>query len=307
MFRMIGTWKMCMKGMPEAVRLMRQGASAGDGVVQVIRAVEDEPGFVSVGYGGLPALDGHVYTDSAYMDGDRLRYGCTMSAENIASPILAAKALCGRQTNCVLAGQGAEKFAREIGLEMKDMRTAASQERWRQALKERRETEPLTAYRGHDTVCVLGVRDGHMVSGVSTSGLFLKEPGRVGDSPVIGSGFYCDSRFGAAAATGLGEDIMRGCLSHEIVSLMRHGASAQQAAEEALNALNERMLELDGQEGSISVIAMDPEGNFGAATTLPVFPFVVGGEDGTRLMAVFNTASGPVVRAATEEELTQCD
>ena len=78
-------------------------------------------------------------------------------------------------------------------------------------------------------------------------------------------------------------------------------------AEEALNALNERMLELDGQEGSISVIAMDPEGNFGAATTLPVFPFVVGGEDGTRLMAVFNTASGPVVRAATEEELTQCD
>ena len=165
------------------------------------------------------------------MDGDTLRYGCILSAESIANPIMAARLLCGRRKNCVLSGTGATAFAVTAGLPLRDNRTPAAMQRWREGIAASRDTQPLTAYREHDTVCVLA-RDagGRMVSGTSTSGLFMKEPGRVGDSPVIGSGFYCDSRYGAAAATGLGEDIMRGCLSYELVSLMRSGRTAQEAA-----------------------------------------------------------------------------
>ena len=85
--------------------------------------------------------------------------------------------------------------------------------RLRAALEQAKKDADLKAYDGHDTVCVLAAKDNEMAAGVSTSGLFLKHAGRVGDSPVIGSGFYSDAMAGSAAATGLGEDIMRGCLS----------------------------------------------------------------------------------------------
>ena len=140
-----------------------------------------------------------------------------------------------------------------------------------------------------------------MVAGTSTSGLFLKKPGRVGDSPIIGSGFYCDARCGAAAATGLGEDIMRGCLSYEIVSRMRDGADPKSACEGALQALSRRKAELGEDAGSISVIALSPEGTFGAATTLPVFPFAAGAGEGVRLYAA--DARGSVLRPVTEAEM----
>ena len=208
---------MCFAGVGDAQALLMGGAPAGDGVVRAITAVEDNPAYCSVGYGGLPDREGRVMTDAAFMDGTGLRMGAVMSAEGIKNPILAARLLCGRETNCLLAGHGAERFALEMGLEMRDMLTDSSRARWLDALAEGR--KKLTAYTGHDTVCVLALdREGHMAAGTSTSGLFMKDPGRVGDSPVIGSGFYCDDRFGAAAATGLGEDIMRGCLSYEIVS-----------------------------------------------------------------------------------------
>ena len=130
----------------------------------------------------------------------------------------------------------------------------------------------------------------------------MKAPGRVGDSPIIGSGFYCDARFGAAAATGLGEDIMRGCLSYETVSLMKRGRTPKEACEEALRGLSRRKLELGEDEGSISLIALSPEGAFGAATTLPVFPFAAGDASGAALYLTDHSES-PTLRLATEEEL----
>jgi len=129
-------------------------------------------------------------------------------------------------------------------------------------------------------VCVLALDEkGNMAAGTSTSGLFMKEAGRVGDSPIVGSGFYCDSRFGAAAATGLGEEIMRGCLSYEIVSLMKKGAKPQVACEQAVRTLVQRKRELGEDDGEISVIALAPTGDYGAATTLAVFPYAAGNND----------------------------
>ena len=160
----------------------------------------------------------------------------------------------------------------------------------------------LTAYRGHDTVCVLALdEEGRMAAGTSTSGLFMKAPGRVGDSPIVGSGFYCDERYGAAAATGLGEDIMRGCLSYEIVSRMRAGDSPADACSGALASLVERKRSLGEDAGSISLIALSPDGEYGAATTLSVFPFAAGGADGVALYAA--RADGSPIRAVTAAEL----
>ena len=279
MTAMIGTWKMCREWLFEAGRMLLSGASAADAVVHAVVRVEDDPSFRSVGYGGLPDLEGRVLTDAAFMDGASLRMGGVISAENIQNPILAARLLCGRETNCLLAGRGAERFALRNGLAMRDMRTEESMRRWRDAVL--RQSERPGA--GHDTVCVLGLdAAGHLAAGVSTSGLFMKEPGRVGDSPLIGCGFYADDRYGAAAATGLGEDIMRGCLSYETVSRMRQGEPPSEACQSALRAFSARKTELGEKAHSISLIALGPDGRLGAATTLPCFPFaaVRGGETG---------------------------
>lgn len=296
----IGTWKMSLDGIREASGLLSAGGRAGDAVERAIVRVEDEPSYTSVGFGGLPDRDGHVLTDAAFMDGQCLRLGAVMSVENVANPIRLARMLCGRETNCVLAGRGAEQAAVAFGLPMRDMRTEASMKRWQ--AERAGIPEHLTAYTGHDTVCVLALDDhGGMAAGTSTSGLFLKEPGRVGDSPIVGSGFYCDARFGAAAATGLGEDIMRGCLSYEAVSLMRRGASPTEACLEALDGLKKRKRALGEDTPSVSLIALSPEGVYGAATALEIFPYAVGTPEGAALRAVGDGRPDP--REVTEEEM----
>ena len=302
MYAIIGTWKMSFTGVTQAHEQLKQGGYAGDAVQHAVMCVEDEPSYTSVGYGGWPDHDGHVMTDAAYMDGNTLRFGAVMSSENIRNPICAARALCGRETNCLLAGRGAEQFAMEKGLPMRDMRTEESVRQWREALQQ--ENRKIDAYNEHDTVCVLALdENGSLIAGTSTSGLFLKEPGRVGDSPIIGSGFYADARYGAAAATGLGEDIMRGCLSYEIVALMRAGVSPQKACEQAVRALSERKVQLGEDAGSISVIALSPCGEYGAATTLPVFPFVAGKDGETNLYAARPGKDGMTITLSSVEAL----
>ena len=300
MIGIIGTWKMSFRGVSAALEMLKAGENGGDALARAITDVENDPSFTSVGYGGLPDADGHVLTDAAYMDGRTLRLGAVISAENIANPILLARALCGRETNCVLSSRGAELAAVRLGLSMRDMRTEESMRRWRE------ETSGMPgardAYRGHDTVCVLTLDAcGNMYAGTSTSGLFLKAPGRVGDSPLVGSGFYCDNT-AAAAATGLGEDIMRGCLSYEVVSLIRSGTSPNAACQKALGAFVRRKISQGENEGSISLIALSANGEFGAATTLSVFPFVFGNSEGISLYAADNSpASSP--RRVKETEL----
>ncbi len=295
---MIGTWPMSLSAVRKAYAELSAGGTAGDAVCGAITAVEDNPAYLSVGYGGLPDVEGHVKLDAAYMDGKTLRMGGVMSVENVRNPILLARHLCGRKTNCFLASRGAEEEALRAGLEIRDMRTENAMRRWREETG--RTPEKLKAYEGHDTVCVLALDDkGDMVAGTSTSGLFMKAPGRVGDTPVIGSGFYCDARYGAAAATGLGEDIMRGCLSYEIVSQLRRGTDPKQACESAVQALYEK-LSLQGETGldNMSVIALTPDGRWAAATTKDVFEFSVGEGDGVALWTA--TCRGDAFRPADE-------
>ena len=307
MYDIIGTWKMSYAGVKSAARKLEAGECAREAIAEAIMSVEDNPSYVSVGYGGLPARDGRVTLDAAYMDGQTLQYGGIMSAEGIRNPIRAAMLLSERRRNCLIAGKGAEEFALANGLALRDMRTETSLRRWREAIA--LQNSQQEAYRGHDTVCVIALdHQGGMGVGTSTSGLFMKEPGRVGDTPIIGSGFYCDARYGASAATGLGEDIMRGCLSHDVVALMRRGATPQEACDEALHSLYNRMRELGEKDGGISLIAMSPAGVFGAATTIDLFPFSTSRTgEGSRLAVAGYREQATELRVVPEEEMAALD
>lgn len=302
MYAIIGTWKMCYGGVKDGFRMLEQGKCAHEAIAQAVTTVEDDPRFTSVGYGGLPGRDGRVTLDAAFMNGRTLRYGGVIGVERLQNPILAAIKLSERKMNCLLAGSGAEDFALSAGLKFRDMHTENAIRRWRKAILE--EDSTSEAYRGHDTVCVIALDDsGDLCVGVSTSGLFMKVPGRVGDSPIIGSGFYCDARYGGAAATGLGEDIMRGCLSHDAVALMRDGATPQQACDTALHRLRSRMRELDDADGGMSLVALNPEGQFGASTTIDLFPFVAAREgEGAALYLAGQGDGATTVRQVTDEE-----
>ena len=271
----LSTWKMSFQGNLEAAQQLANHASAGDAAVHCIQNVEDNPAFQSVGYGGLPDAEGHTVLDGGFMDGDTLRFGAVGSIEGFRSPVAIARSLKDTPFNNFLVGPGAEAYAREHGFEERDNRTAESLARYQ---KEKNRNQELFSYDGHDTVCALALDDtGSMCAGVSTSGLFLKKKGRVGDSPVIGSGYYADSKIGAAAATGVGEDIMKGVLSFRAVMYMRNGMSPMKAAETAVRELKTELEHRLGSCNSVSLIVLRNDGRFGIGTTIE-FPFVYAAE-----------------------------
>ena len=278
---MISTWKMSYDGMLKAKDILQQDGSVQAAILAAIQDVEAREEFISVGHGGLPNAQGHVQLDSAYMNGNTLGFGGIIEVENVESPIAVAAKLSDYKVNCLLSGKGAEAFAQEEGFAFQNHMTPQSKKRWQDKQKEDME---LKAYEGHDTVCVLGKCQDELAAGVSTSGLFMKHEGRVGDSPIIGSGFYSDALYGSAAATGLGEDIMRGCLSIRIVDAMAAGMSVQAAVDTVLDAHVKRMQMANRTCDAISVIAMDKDGNCGASTNISEFPYVVIQEDDIKLM-----------------------
>lgn len=133
----------------------------------------------------------------------------------------------------------------------------------------------LSPYDGHDTVGMIGLDTrGSMSVATSTSGLFMKRRGRLGDSPIIGSGFYCDSQIGAATATGVGEDLMKGCTSYEIVRRMEGGMTPQDAADSVIFELEDKLMARFGRVGDLSVVCMNKLGEFGVSTNIKTFSFV---------------------------------
>lgn len=274
MWGIIATWNMAYDGVKKAAGILAKGRCAGDAVEKAIIAVENHADYSSVGYGGLPNEEGVVELDAAYMDGDNFDIGAIAGASNVKNPISVARKLSEDTFNIFLIGSGAAKYAEKAGFELKNMLTPKASNAHAERVKEVYEKN-LSPYDGHDTVGMVAVdTKGKMVSGTSTSGLFLKKSGRIGDSALSGSGFYVDSEIGGASATGLGEDLMKGCVSYEIVRLMAAGKSPQEACEEAVNTFVEKLKRRKGKAGAFSVIAMNKEGDWGVATNVE-FTFVV--------------------------------
>lgn len=271
----IATWRMAHDGILAANTLLAHNGHAGDAVEQAIQAVENYPFYKSVGYGGLPNAEGVLEMDAAFMDGDSFRLGAVAGITNISNPISVARKLSGETFNSFLVGEGASSYAKINGFPQKEMLTRRAKKIWEKRLEEIA-TRGLSPYDGHDTVGVVALdSQGSMAAGTSSSGLFMKKPGRVGDSPLPGSGFYVDSAIGGAAATGLGEDLMKGCLSYEIVRKMKEGCSPQQACDESVYQFQDTLIHRYGKAGAFSLIAMNKYGQWGVATNVS-FTFSVG-------------------------------
>lgn len=272
---MIATWRMAFEGVEEGIKLIESGSNSGDAVEIAVRITENNPYYKSVGFGGLPNEHCIVELDAAYMDGDTLAIGAVASIKDFANPISIARRLSKERFNSFLVGNGAENFAHKEGFERKNMLTPRAKKMYERKLEEIKEKN-LSPYDGHDTVCILGLdTNGTITAGTSTSGLFMKKSGRVGDSPLSGSGFYADSEIGAAAATGLGEDIMKGCCSYETVRLMEEGLSPQEAAQKVILDFSKKLKRKYGKAGAISIVAIDKDGNWGVGTNCE-FTFVAG-------------------------------
>lgn len=269
----IATWRMALEGVEAVTEFLENGGNSGDAVEDAIKMVEDYPLYKSVGYGGLPNECCEVEMDAAFMDGDTLSIGAVGGIKDFKNPVSIAKRLSNERFNIFLVGSGAEEFAHKHGFERKNMLTERAKEIWEERMNEIREKN-LSPYNGHDTVGMVCLdKGGHMTAGTSTSGLFMKKRGRVGDSPISGSGFYVDSSIGGATATGLGEDIMKGCLSYEVVRLMEGGMHPQEAAERVVTEFSKKLVKKRGKSGEISIVAMNNKGEWGVGTNVE-FSFI---------------------------------
>ncbi len=294
MYGIIATWRMAKEGIELADVMLKKGELSGKAIETAIKAVEDFPYYKSVGYGGLPNEEQIVELDAGYMDGDTMSIGALGGIRDFANPISIAKKLSEETVNNVLVGMGAEKYAREMKFEEKEMLTERAKAFYSKRKKEI--DQELKPYDGHDTVGMVCLDAfGTVTAATSTSGLFMKRSGRVGDSPIVGSGFYADSEVGGATATGLGEDLMKGCISYEIVRLMKEGLTPQEACEKAVTDLDQRLRRKRGKVGDLSVVAMNCKGEFGCATNIGGFSFSVARE-----------GQEPMVYLVTREEDGRC-
>lgn len=225
-----------------------------DPITAVERAawfVEDNLDDHSVGTGGLPNLEGVVELDASIMDGNSRRAGCVAGLAGYRHPISVARAVMERSPHVLLVGEGAAKFAHEVGAEGADLLTDSAKAIWEHAVKQLdpgEAADPLTRVmalttdpeKAAGTVNFLYLADdGSMASSVSTSGWAWKWPGRAGDSPVIGAGNYCDSRYGAAACTGFGELSIRASTARMVVRYLADGMSPEDAGITAIRDLED--------------------------------------------------------------------
>ncbi len=275
----VSTWPFGKASNDAAWKILQNGGSLLDAVEQGIWVTELDANNKSVGLGGTPNAAGVSQLDACIMLGPGHKAGSVAGLEGIKHPISAARRVMEKTKHVMLVGEGARMFALEQGLESIETDSAAKYEAW----KKKRAAEKAANPTGHDTLALLILgADGHIAGGCSTSGLGGKLPGRVGDSPIIGSGLYVDDEVGAAGATGLGENIMRYCGSFMVVENMRHGMPPTEACLETVRRIVK--LEASAKDLSICFVALDKHGRYGAAGSSPGFEYSVASAAGSRVV-----------------------
>jgi beta-aspartyl-peptidase (threonine type) len=250
-------------GMAAGIEILTAGGRALDAVEAVIRRVEDNPDDHTVGYGGYPNRDGEVELDAAVMDGATRAAGAVGALRNYRAAITVARAVMDRTPHVLVVGDGAARLAAEIGLQSESLLTEHSEQVWRDGVARQQAADPEHA---PGTVNVLALdTDGHLASGVSTSGWAWKHPGRLGDSPIIGAGSYADSRWGAAGCTGWGELAIRAATARMIVAAMEHGRTGEEAGRRALDDV--LSIDTHGVPSIMSVVVLAADGTHAGLST----------------------------------------
>jgi beta-aspartyl-peptidase (threonine type) len=260
-------------------RILGDGGSALDAVEAAVSVMEDDPVF-NAGRGSSLTFNGTVEMDAAIMDGRDLSAGAVALVRKVKNPVQLARLVMERTDHVLLAGRTAEKLAKAHSLPSTDPITP---ERRRMLLRLKR--GPLDARSAwvrknpillrkhpeiikHDTVGAVAVdAKGNFAAAASTGGTTMKLPGRIGDTPQIGSGVYSDNRCGATTVTGWGEVAIKLTLSKAVCSAMERGLSAPRAAELAVRTASKRL------KGDAGVIAIDRHGQLAAVHNTPYMPW----------------------------------
>ncbi|HEY0543094.1 MAG TPA: N(4)-(beta-N-acetylglucosaminyl)-L-asparaginase [Actinoallomurus sp.] len=294
-----------------AFRMITEGKDVLDSLIAGVNLVELDPLDHSVGYGGLPNAEGVVQLDSAVMHGPKKWAGGVAALEGVRTPSLVARAVAATTDDHLLAGKGAQEFARNMGFAVEDdLNTANSRAKW---LEWKRRIDPshnvdpskrdgleaalqmaregiIDPEHVGGTINCDGINAKGEVCGVTTtSGLAFKIPGRVGDSPILGAGLYVDGEVGAAGSTGRGEANLYNLCSYLIVEELRRGKHPKDAGMEALrrvvkNTRKKRLLDDSGKPNfGLKFYVLDVTGRYASVTLRGNARYAVCDENGARL------------------------
>jgi len=244
----------------KAYEMLKCGHSATDAVESAVVLLENNPAF-DAGKGSCLNAEGEIEMDALIMEGTTLKAGAVAAVNNIANPIKLARMVMEKTEHALLVGKGANQFATENGIdhvENSSLITENGLEEWKSFKKYKNAVDSLFnnnigSVSGHDTVGAVAMDlNCRIAAATSTGGITGKRVGRVGDSPLIGSGAYCDDNVGGVSCTGHGESIMKICLAKHILFLVEQGVAVQSAVQQSLEFMGKRV---QGAGGAICISA----------------------------------------------------
>jgi N4-(beta-N-acetylglucosaminyl)-L-asparaginase len=276
---------------------MKAGADPLDAAIEGVNIVEDDPEDMTVGYGGVPNEECVVQLDACVMHGPSARAGAVAALEGVKNPTKLARLVMESTDHVLLVGPGARRFADVNGFPHENLLTDKARKVW---LYWKQNLSPIDKWlepdpdkldpdvrdfireygsdmfrdpRSRGTIHLSAVDSKGALAGcTSTSGLFFKMPGRVGDSPLIGAGCFTDNNVGSAGSTGRGEANIMVAGAHTVVEMMRQGKSPTEACLEALRRIaaatkDRRLLEKNGRPNfGIKFYALSKRGEYGGAS-----------------------------------------
>ena len=247
----------CAAAAEEGLRVLEAGGSSLDAAVRAVEVLEDDP-LYNAGTGACLTADGTIELDASVMEGTARRGGAVTVLSPFRNPIRIALEVMREGKHVLYAGEGADAFALDHGFTRApagSMITDSARERLARHLA----GKVGEGWAGGTVGAVACDSQGRVAAATSTGGTVGKRKGRVGDTPILGAGTYADDAGGACSATGIGETILRGCLSRAAVDWMASGLPADEAARKAIDVFGARF------EGSGGIVVVDRFGRPGAA------------------------------------------
>lgn len=269
--RIIDARTACRSAALAGRNILLSGGSALDAVEVAVCVLEDSP-VLDAGRGSYLNADGEIEMDAFIMDGKSLDLGAIAVVKNIKNPICLARRVMTESVHSFLVGTGAEQFADSIGYQRCDVLDLVTQDQLELYLKStsqdrNKRTGRVESTSIGDTVGAVALDCfGNLAAATSTGGTQMKHPGRVGDSPLVGSGAFADNHTAAVSATGHGESLMKVVISKQVCDFVEAGLSIQEACDAAIGILNARV---NGRGGLIGV---DNKGQIGITYNTEAMP-----------------------------------